>query len=889
MNQQHDRARYHPFLILTGLWLFGVVCDRVWFMVDQSVPAWDQAQYLTDSLLFQQILQQPQWFSGQWWTHFWQLSPKFAPLTFILTVPFLNIFGTGEEQATLIHSFFSAILLASVYGLGSKLFNRQVGLWAAVFCLFLPGLYRLRLQYLLDFPLTAAVTFSFYCLTMWKEGIRNKEEGEVKETGFLSQILGFPSRFSQETRFLSQILRFKSRFSQETRFLNSWLCAIAFGVSFGAALLIKQTALLFLFTPLVWLGVTAIFQKAWGKLTQLIISLIITFTIIFPWFKTNWLIIFTSAKRATIDSAISEGDPALNTLNAWTFYWQQLPQQISWPLLLIPIIGLILFWLKNIKLLKLKLFFRYFFLLIPSSFNWLAIFWVGAYFINSLNLNKDDRYVTPYLPVFAILLAYCFTLFPPRWGRQIRWGTFTLVILLTFLNAFPVGGAIGNKIRETFTPGNSIRPYIGKEWPHRDVITEVINSEPFLQNTLVVVPSTAEINQHNFNFYGALENFQIYGREVGGNLKSIPQDVRSLSWFVTKNQRQGEIGSDDSQQAILKELANTQEFQLKKRWLLPDFSLLELYRRNVPLMSVFPLPEAKQKIELDNILLPEKTPPGVPLPVNYEWSGSWQDLQSGIFLITFRNIDKTSNPTAPTSFIHDHGVAMGMLNPGKLKGDRYQVGFKVMERMAIFPPANLQPGKYTLEATYLNRKTGQNYPIKVPPVTITIDPTAPRSPAPELDLVTQLRLSASQLPLGIKGLESVFEQVGRINQYDPNQDYTIQAEKALEYRLKQEPNNLEYAYALAFARVLKKDVKGAIASLEKVTQLDVNNPYASGYLAFVYLYDWQPQKAERVLKKALNNNPNILELKALNGVASLMQGNIIQGWQDLQVIKELKL
>jgi 4-amino-4-deoxy-L-arabinose transferase-like glycosyltransferase len=886
VNQQHDRARYNPFLILTGLWLFGVLCDRVWFMVDQSVPAWDQAQYLTDSLLFQQILQQPQWFSGQWWTHFWQLSPKFAPLTFILTVPFLNIFGTGEEQATLIHSFFSAILLASVYGLGSKLFNRQVGLWAAVFCLFLPGLYRLRLQYLLDFPLTAAVTFSFYCLTMWKEGRRKKEEGRRKrEEGRRKKEEGEV----KETGFLSPILRFKSRFSQETGFLSSWLWTIAFGVSFGAALLIKQTALLFLFTPLVWLGVTAIFQKAWGKLTQLIISLIITFTIIFPWFKTNWLIIFTSAKRATIDSAISEGDPALNTLNAWTFYWQQLPQQISWPLLLIPIIGLILFWLKNIKLLKLKLFFRYFFLLIPSSFNWLAIFWVGAYFINSLNLNKDDRYVTPYLPVFAILLAYCFTLFPPRWGRQIRWGTFTLVILLTFLNAFPVGGAIGNKIRETFTPGNSIRPYIGKEWPHRDVITEVINSEPFLQNTLVVVPSTAEINQHNFNFYGALENFQIYGREVGGNLKSIPQDVRSLSWFVTKNQRQGEIGSDDSQQAILKELANVQEFQLKKRWLLPDFSLLELYRRNVPLMSVFPLKEAKQKIELDNILLPEKTPPGVPLPVNYEWSGPWQDLQAGIFLITFRNIDNTSNPTASTSFSHDHGVAMGMLNPGKLKGDGYQVGFKVMERMAIFPPANLQPGKYTLEATYLNRKTGQTYPIKVPPVTITIDPTAPRSPAPELDLVTQLRLSASQLPLGIKGLESVFEQVGRINQYDPNQDYTIQAEKALEYRLRQDPNNVEDAYALAFARVLKKDVKGAIASLEKVTQLDVNNPYASGYLAFVYLYDWQPKKAEKVLKRALSNNPNIPELKALNGVASLMEGNIIQAWQDLQVIKKLKL
>ncbi len=34
-------------------------------------------------------------------------------------------------------------------------------------CQFLPGLYYYRLEYLLDFPLAAIVTFSYFCLTWW--------------------------------------------------------------------------------------------------------------------------------------------------------------------------------------------------------------------------------------------------------------------------------------------------------------------------------------------------------------------------------------------------------------------------------------------------------------------------------------------------------------------------------------------------------------------------------------------------------------------------------------------------------------------------------------------------------------------------------------------------
>ena len=207
--------------------------------------------------------------------------------------------------------------------------------------------------------------------------------------------------------------------------------------------------------------------------------------------------------------------------------------------------------------------------------------------------------------------------------------------------------------------------------------------------------------------------------------------------------------------------------------------------------------------------------------------------------------------------------------------------------MAMLPPVNLIPGNYRLEATYLNRKTGDNYKIETPNIILKIDPKAPPLDAPELDLVTQLRTLSVNLPQGIKALDSIFAEVGRINQYDPTQDYTIQAETALEYRLKQEPLRLDLGYNLALANVLQQDAKGAIAALKQITQLDNKNPNAHAYLAFVYLYNFQPKLAEQALKPALEINPNQPEFKALLGVSQLMQGNIIPAWQNLQALNKI--
>ncbi|MEG4203903.1 phospholipid carrier-dependent glycosyltransferase [Microcoleus sp. Pol7_A1] len=890
MAQQHRDSEGKSLLVLGIIWLLGAISDRLWFALDRSVPAWDQADYLTSTLKYLQALQHPQWLSGEWWTNFWLLSTKIPPLAYILTVPFLQVFGTGGDRATLVHLLFSAILLASVYSLGVQLFNRQVGLWAAAICVLLPGLYRFRLQFLLDYPLTAAITFAFYCLTMWKasEGRRKKEEGSSATD--LTDVT--------DRTLLEERTKKKYKFSPSPTLPlspSSFFWAIAFGISLGLSILVKHTTVLFLFTPIVWLAVGAVRQKAWGRLGQLTGALLLSAAVFGPWAKTNWLLILTGGKRATVDSAIAEGDPALNTIDAWIYYGQRLPEHISWPLLLIPLVGLILYWRRRQD--SSSIFYL-------NSCRWLAVFWVGAYLINSLNINKDDRYGIPYLPVLSIFLAYCLTLWPSRWGRQIRWGTIGLAILAMLFHMWPLGGALGHSLVQIISPGNSNYPYLGKEWPHREVIAEIIDREPYLQSTLGVLPSTPEINQHNLNYYGALANFQVYGRQVGTNLKEVPQDVRSLSWFVTKSGLQGSIREriKNAQKAAVVAIEKGDKFQLEKTWILPDYTNLNLYRKRVQPVEIQPLNEGRSQVQLDRVTVAAKAVPGVALPVTYTWSGPWQQLQSGLVLVTWQNQQSGDIPPGQTfRILHDRAIAQATLHPGMLEADKFAVGFRVFDRTAMLPPANIASGTYNLQATYLNRKTGETYPINVPAVSVKIEaePLDMRSQAdpgnedntdkPELDLVTQLRAMAVNLPKGLPGLEPVFEQIGRINQYDPIQDYTVQAEQALEYRLQQEPNNLELAYALAFSRVLQQNVKSSIVALEKVTQLDSKNPYAYAYLAFVHLYGWHPKAAQTALKPALALKSNLPEIRVLNGVAALMQGNLIQAWQDLQYLKKLKI
>ncbi len=816
LNDVPKKRESLSILILILIWLTGVIIDRIWFNLDQGVPAWDQADYLNGAMNYWHALQTPEWFNPNWWEELWRLSSKIPPGTYILTAPFLEIFGANADAATAILTIFSAILLLSIYGLGRQLFSPQVGLLAAASCQVLPGLYRYRTEFVLDYPVTAIVTFGFLSLTFWKQSACDATK---------------PKR---------------------------WLWSVLVGFAVGLGLMIKQTVILFLLFPILWLFLITVWKRKWQNLIQFLIGFLTALLIAFPWYRTNWLLVLTSSKRATIDSAIAEGDPALNTIDAWIYYGKVLPYLLSWYFLLISLVCFLIYgtqWLIKHQRFKEQAI---------QNMRWLLIFLIGGYFLSSLNLNKDARYILPLLPVLSLIIAQGFFLTSRKWRFPIITGSFGLGLALMILNLFPLDG---EWITERLSPRVQHYPVIGKAYPHEEVVAKIVETSPFLKHTLGVLPSTPTINQHNVSFYGAKANFQVYGRQVGVKEGNIEQDARSLRWFITKTGEQGSIPS--AQKLITERIETGNDFSLKNTWTLPDQSLLKLYQQKQPIVTVTAIKNSPSTVQLTSVEVPEAMPSNTPIPVNYTWEGNGEALQKGIVLLTWEGTEKDN------FWLHDHGIAMGRLV------DHLEGGLKVKEKTAMFIPPDISNGNYTLRARYLNRETGETYPLKTPSVSVIVDADATAPPAPELDLVTQLRMAAVTLPQGESALDNIFAQTGRINQYDPIQDYLKQTEIALRYRLQTLEERLEWLYPLALSEVLQRDAEGAIAQFKKITALDKQNPYAYAYLAFVHLYSWQPKAAEIALHTALELNPNLDLLHTLDGIAALMQGNLIKAYQKL--------
>ena len=152
-----------------------------------------------------------------------------------------------------------------------------------------------------------------------------------------------------------------------------------------------------------------------------------------------------------------------------------------------------------------------------------------------------------------------------------------------------------------------------------------------------------------------------------------------------------------------------------------------------------------------------------------------------------------------------------------------------------------------------------------------------------LDLVTRLRQISLNLAQAIEGLDCIFEQVDRINQYDPIQDYLKQAEESLTYCLNNQAgkSKLDWTYGQVLSHVLQENSEGAMTALKQLIKLDLNNPYHHAYRAFVYLYNWQARAAETLLKYVLKLQPNIKEFQVLDGISAIMQGKFLKVWHIL--------
>ena len=825
----------NPILILISIWLIGLIIDRVWFSLDNSVPSWDPADYLNGVMGYRQGLVNLDIFDLSSWREFWLLSNKIPPLIYIITGLCFHVLPPSLSSGNLVFSGFSLLLIFSIFYLGKLFFNQQIALLACVLIPLIPGLYYFRREFLLDYPLTVIITFSFTCLSYWY--------------------------FSQGK--------------------SSWWLSLLTGISFGLGLLLKQTFAFFLFFPFLFVCIFSIWQRKWQRVGQIILMSLSSIILFYPWYRTNWLVIFTSGKRATIDSAIIEGDPSLNTLKAWTFYAEVSPYLLSSFLLLVGLFCLIYLAIKYFKNSSIKN--KNIWIYLQKNFYqntlpekqikaitfWLITFILGGYLLSSLNINKDARYILPLLPICTLIVSALIYSYRGEKKQLFKIVTVSIAFILMLLNLFPLGGTfVTNKL----SPKMENYPYTGKQWAVPKLVEKAKQTNPYQRMNIGVLPSTSKINQSNVSFYGSIpDSQQVYGRQVGVREKEVPQDVNALDWFMTKTGEQGSI--PDAQKMTVDLVENGGDFSLLDKWLLPDESYLQLYQRKQLQTIVNPLNSTNSQLKLDEVIFPSQVSQNNTVDITYKWTGTAQELEETIVLLTWY-----SSENKTIKWTHDCSLGMSNLYFDNLAKNELNKDFQVIENTAMFVRGNIPDGNYILEVQLLNKNTGKTKPLTIPPTQITVNqnitsPVAQR----ELDLVSEINRLAPALGEGIEGLDPVFATVGRINQYDPDQAYLKVTEKALLHRLQTE-NNSDYLYTLLLSQVLQQKVEPAIVTAKKLVSLYPNNAYNHGYLSFLYLYDWNGEKGEKALQPALKLAPDVVEFKYLEGISALLQGHLIKVW-----------
>jgi 4-amino-4-deoxy-L-arabinose transferase-like glycosyltransferase len=769
---------------------------------------------------FWRVLQQARPWEGAWWTELWLQAQSYrGPLVYVLTTPLFSLLGPGFHQAVAVNWLFSGLLLIALYGLGSRLFNRQTGLWAAALSLATPAFILQRTDYLLDFGLTAILNLTLLALAAWTLGQTRQQR---------------------------------------------WSGAIATGIGLGLILLTRPTGVLFLWVPLLWLAwraIRSLVRRRGEPLAQIAASTAIALALAGPWMRTNWVTLISSILNAREWGIRYQPGLEANSWEGWLYYPFNLPWMLSWPVVVVTLVGALLVLLPPGRWSRPN--WRW---LQPETkpLRWLLSYLLGGFLLCVFNSSKDYRFFLPLLPVVLLLLARLLTALPGRRGQWMRRSVALVGAIAAVAVLFPVPGL-------TFL---TLGPPKSAVWPQADLIQTVRQTAPYLQHTLGVLADTAEINAFNVNFAGQQRQFSVYARQTIAPVEAVEKDLQGFHWFLLKSGFLGQsIGPNHAK--LLQAIASPQtDFVPVKPWRLPDGSDLLLFRRRELPVTAESIPCSSSTLALKQISVPATAPAGKPVPITYTLEGSAADLRQGLLLV---NWQRQGDPQH--AWQHDHGIALGQLLPETPAS----TCLRITERLGSLPLTDLPMGVYQPQVTLLNRQTGQVSPLATPLVQIKLDPAAPPARSYPLDPMTRLRVLGLHLQQGdVNGLT---KEAGLILQHDPSHESLTQMIEAYQARLRSEPDRLEWYYPLTLAQALRQDVEGAIATLTELTGKSPNRPYPWLYLGFVRLYNLQPHEAQVALDQAAQLQPDLPLLRELRAAAAALQFNPRPAWQLLHTPK----
>jgi len=501
-----NHPKYIFWISVLFIWIISTIADRIWWNFYSDTPSWDQADYLNSALDHARALS---FLGADGVSSFSSLldkSPKIPPLASIINGAIISFAGESPHKAAWSLSFWNGFLIFNIASWGLYLRGEKFALFSVLISAFSPFLFYLRTDYVLELPLISSIAFYLFHLGRWSD----------KSIG------------------------------------GKWIQLIISTFACASSLLIKQSSLLVIIPSLLFIFILS-FKRDKKFRLQFLFLIIINFLVILPWFYHNWIMILSGTYRAVFESAAIEGDPSILGFKSIFWYFPYLKNQFGSIIFFFGISGILFAFLTNLKSFiasaKLMDIFN------NNNYKWTWVYFnlITCWTFTTFIPNKDERYIACTIPLIIFLLALGFSKWSDWLNTYFKFKFYSLLLIP------PLSFLFSNSINKFTTLENISSKY----YPVKDIISVLKSDQNSnVKETVIVVPSTPDINQHNVSYFGRMQGGNILGRQLGQSLLHIDPVLKYANWIILA---EGDQGSVSSNSLVLDKAIRDSSFFIKVR------------------------------------------------------------------------------------------------------------------------------------------------------------------------------------------------------------------------------------------------------------------------------------------------------------------------------------
>ncbi len=483
-----NHAKYIFWISVLFIWIITTVADRIWWNFYSNTPSWDQADYLNSALDHARALSFLGGDGASSLSSFLDKSPKIPPLASIINGAVIAFAGDAPHEAAWSLSLWNGFFIFNIASWGLYLRGKKFSFFCVLISSFSPFLFHLRTDYVLELPLISAITFYLFHLGRWSD----------KSIG------------------------------------GKWIQLIIASFACASSLLIKQSSLLVIIPSLLFIFILS-FKRDKKFRFQFFCLFLINLLAILPWFYHNWIMILSGTYRAVFESAAIEGDPSILGFKSIFWYFPYLDNQFGSIVFFSGFSGIIFTFITYARSYRSPVRLAVFFNKKNYKWTWIYFNLLTSWTFTTFIPNKDERYISCTIPLIILLLAIGFSKWSDWLDTYFKFKSYGLLLIP------PLGFLFSNSINKF----NNLENISSKYYPVKDIISIVRSDQTFDEKqTVIVVPSTPTINQHNVSYFGRMQGGNILGRQLGQSLVHIEPVLKYSNWIILAEGDQGSVSSN---------------------------------------------------------------------------------------------------------------------------------------------------------------------------------------------------------------------------------------------------------------------------------------------------------------------------------------------------------